>query len=54
MQMKMIGLVKECYSALETMKKDMNKIKKAAGQPAKTTFSECVCTLLKETGRIKS
>jgi hypothetical protein len=53
MQLKMVGLIKECYEALEALKKELQEKKKMAGQPKKTTFSECICTLLRETGRIK-
>jgi len=44
----LISVIQECYQALEEMKAELMAQKKARGQPEKTTFSECVCMLIRE------
>lgn len=50
--MPLVKIAEECYTALDNMKEKLIKQKRKAGQPEKTTFSECVCMLLRETGRL--
>lgn len=52
--MPLVKLTDSCYTALEEMKKELIEKKKASGQPKKTTFSECVCKLLRDNGRLES
>ncbi len=49
---KLVRVLDDCYSALETMLKEIQKEKKLKGIRGKTTYGECVCRLLRETGRL--
>jgi predicted CopG family antitoxin len=46
--MPLISVIDDCYTELERLKADLIKQKKSKGQPAKTTFSEVVCMLIRE------
>ncbi len=50
--MPLVKLTDSRYDALEEMKKELAKQKKSKGQSERTTFSECVCKLLKDNGRL--
>ncbi len=52
--MAMVDLVDACYTALTEMKKQIKEERNKAGKVEKTTYSECICILLRETGRLKS
>lgn len=51
--MPLVKMTQECYDSLDKMKKQVRAQKEKKGLPLKTTFSECICALLRETGRLK-
>ena len=44
----LISLTEDCYQTLRKIKEEMREQKKQNGKPEKTTFSEIVCTFIKE------
>ncbi len=52
--MPMVELMDGCYTALTETKTGIKEKRKKAGKVEKTTYSECICILLRETGRLKS
>jgi hypothetical protein len=53
----LISLTQDCYESLKTIREEIKEQKKQKGIPQKTTFSEIVCSFIreheKEEGRVK-
>jgi hypothetical protein len=50
--MAMVNIIGDCYAALENMKRELAEQKRKNKQTTRTTFSECICLLLRQTGRL--
>lgn len=44
----LISLTQDCYESLRKIREERKKEKRQKGVPEKTTFSEIVCTFIKE------
>lgn len=44
----LISLTEDCYQTLRKIKEEMKEQKKQNGEPEKTTFSEIVCSFIRE------
>ena len=44
----LISLTQDCYESLRRIREEMKEHKRQKGQPEKTTFSEIVCSFIRE------
>jgi hypothetical protein len=44
----LISLTQDCYESLKTIREEIKEQKKQNGVPEKTTFSEIVCSFIRE------
>lgn len=44
----LISLTQDCYDSLRKIREEMKEQKRLRGEPEKTTFSEIVCSFIRE------